>query len=73
MLFFSLLAWRDHALRPKDHHQNKNQAEHHALIFRRLELRGELAQGVTAEQRDRDLGTRLAQTVEPKRQAFEQL
>src|SRR6266545_3631488 len=72
-----LLSWlparRQDALGTKDHHQNQDQAEHHALVLRRFELRRQLTQRITSEQGKRQHGTRLTQSVEPERQALEQL
>src|SRR4030095_10388549 len=73
MLFSSLLARRQDALGAKDHHQNQDQAEHHALVFRRLELHRQLTQRITSEQGKRQHGAGLTQSVEPERQALEQL
>src|SRR5437867_7110505 len=72
-----LLSWlparRQDALGTKDHHQYQDQAEHHALILRRLKLRRQLTQRITAEQRKRQHGAGLTQSVQPERQALEQL
>src|SRR5688572_21811725 len=73
ILFFLLLARRQDTLRAKDHHQNQDQAKHHALVLCRLKLRRQLTQGITAEKRNPQLGARLSQSIEPERQALEQL
>src|SRR5688572_33481956 len=73
ILFFLLLARRQDTLGAKDHHQNQDQAKHHAFVLRRLKLHRQLAQRKTAEYRNRQLGARLSQSVEPERQALEHL
>src|SRR5258706_13366399 len=83
MLFFSVLlgrrelrrtaARRQKSLRPVDHHENQDQPEHHALVFRRLELRRNLAQVELAEERQREHHARLADDVEPNRQGLSHL
>src|SRR5437899_3007599 len=39
-------AGREDSLGPVDHHQHENDAEDHALVLRRLELRGQIGQAV---------------------------
>src|SRR5262245_20521270 len=73
ILVLRLLLRRQNSLRTKDHHENQNQAKYHALVLRRLELHRQLRQRPIAKQRQRKHGARLAQIVEPERQAFEQL
>src|SRR5438094_3509572 len=67
MLQLPVLPRREDPLRPKNHHENQNQTKHHALIFRRFELRRELAQGITAKKRYRQHRARLPQRIEPER------
>src|SRR5437773_10740636 len=64
MLQLPVLPRRENPLRPKNHHENQNQTKHHALIFRRFELRRELAQGITAKKRYRQHRARLPQRIE---------
>ena len=70
MLFLSLVTGRQYSLRTENHHNDKNEPEYHPLIFRRLELRWQLAERIGAEKRDRQLGTGLTQIVEPNRDAL---
>src|SRR5215813_1570395 len=52
------------ALRPEDHHEDEDQAEDHALVLRRLELRGQVGEAVAE-----DHGACVAQLVDPEREA----
>src|SRR3990167_5218085 len=61
------------ALRAKDHHQNKNEAEDHAFVFRRLKLSRDLAQVKTPKQRQGKDDPGLAERIEPERKPFEKL
>src|SRR5215813_12089813 len=56
------------ALRAKDHHQDQDQAEDHALVFRRLELRRQVCE---VEAEDHRAG--VAQLVDPEREPLEHL
>src|SRR4029453_6250117 len=49
-------------LGPGDHHQHQDQAEHHALVLRRLQLGGEIGEAPAEDRR-----ARVAQLVEPER------
>src|SRR3989338_9471005 len=65
--------WGQDALRAKDHHQNKNEAEDHAFVFRRLKLTRDLAQVKTPKQRQGKDDPGLAERIEPERKSFEKL
>src|SRR5262245_19388192 len=56
------------ALRAEDHHDDENQAEHHPLVFRGLELRREVGE---VEPEDAHAG--IAELVQPERQALQHL